>query len=104
MISQNHQFIKSIFQSLLKISDEAIVVTDLQANILMANRQDALMHGYDSEEELIGKNAFDFIVPEDRERALQNMKKIFEKGELKKLQYKKRRITFPRRTDRFSDQ
>ncbi|HLD29010.1 MAG TPA: PAS domain S-box protein, partial [bacterium] len=88
MISQNHQFIRSLFQALLKISDEAIVVTDLQANIVIANMKDALLHGYASGEDIVGKNAFDLIAPEDRERALENMRETLEKGEMKKLRYR----------------
>jgi len=77
------------YRTLVETSPDAITLTDLNTNLIMANRQAALLHGFDSVEEMLstGLSAFDFIAPEDRERAIQNAQKTFETGTLRDIGY-----------------
>ncbi|MBI1927166.1 PAS domain S-box protein [Candidatus Poribacteria bacterium] len=78
---------EALYRSLIETSPDAIIVTDLDANILMANLQTIALYGCESAEEIIGKNAFDFIAPEDHPRAMNNMKKVFEGGSVRNIEY-----------------
>jgi PAS domain S-box-containing protein/diguanylate cyclase (GGDEF)-like protein len=77
------------YRSLVETSPDAITLTDLSTNLIMANRQAALLHGFDSVEEILstGMSAFDFIAPEDRERAIQNAQKTLEMGTVRDAEY-----------------
>jgi diguanylate cyclase (GGDEF)-like protein/PAS domain S-box-containing protein len=77
------------YRTLVETSPDAITLTDLSTNLIMLNRQAALLHGFDSVEEILstGVSAFDFIAPEDRERAIQNAQKTLETGTLRDVGY-----------------
>ena len=70
---------KTTFES----SVDAILVTDLSGKIILANSA-VRFHGY-SPEELIGKNAFDFILPEYAEIARRSVAE----GQKKGINYKR---------------
>jgi PAS domain S-box-containing protein len=57
------------YRTLIETSPDGIMVLDLQANIVMANRRLAELYGCESPEELIGQSAFQYIAPEEYERA-----------------------------------
>ena len=59
----------------LQSVSEGITVTDLEGKVKQVNDFVVKMHGYESADELIGRNAFQFIAPEDRDRAMKNMEK-----------------------------
>jgi len=63
---------EELYRTLVQISPDAITLTDPDGRILFCNRQAAVLNGCDSPEELVGKNSFDFIAPEDRPRAMDN--------------------------------
>ena len=77
------------YRSLVETSPDAIILTDLGTRIIMANRQTALLFGFESVAEMLstGKSAFDFIAPEDRERANRNAQKTLELGTLRDVEY-----------------
>jgi PAS domain S-box-containing protein len=60
------------------LSPVAITVTDLAGNLLLVNRQAALMHGFDSVDQALEAelNAFELIAEEDRPKALDNARKV----------------------------
>lgn len=68
------------YRGLVEASSDAIVRFDVSGKILMVNRQCARMCGYNSPEEFPGRNIFEFIVPEDHERAARNLKKLLDAG------------------------
>jgi len=80
-----------LYQKLIKASPEAVVATDLQGNIVEASERALEMHGVKRIEQLIGVNAFDLIVPEEREKAAQNMAKTMREDFSGNLEYKMRR-------------
>jgi PAS domain S-box-containing protein len=57
------------YRSLIETSPDAIVLTDLESHVLFSNDQAARILGLPNKSALIGKNALDFIAPEDREEA-----------------------------------
>jgi len=73
--------------SAVKMSTDSIVIGDLDAKIIAVNEAVLKMYGTDDKMDLIGRNSFDLIVPEEREKALAGMKEVLEKGYHKGLEY-----------------
>lgn len=82
-LKRSEEKLKSIFSA----SPDAITATDLNGNIIECNERTMKMHNYCSKEELIGKSALELIAEEDRQKALQNLKKTFEHGNLATTEY-----------------
>jgi PAS domain S-box-containing protein len=70
----------------VKMSTDGIMITDLNGKLLDANEATLKRYGADNKKDLIGKNAIDFVVPEDREKVLVGVKEAFEKGYCKRLE------------------
>ncbi|MFW9993541.1 MAG: PAS domain S-box protein [Candidatus Odinarchaeota archaeon] len=75
------------YRKLVELSPDAITLTDLDTNIIMVNKQNVEILGYNSAEELIGRNALDLFIPEDRERAVAFARKTIEQESQKNLEY-----------------
>ncbi len=75
------------YRTLINTTPEAVTVTDLDGRITYVSQQTLKLHGYDDPDELLGKSAFDMIDPRDHERALGNLKKTFENGVTRNLEY-----------------
>ena len=71
----------------VKMSTDSIVISDIEARIIDVNEATMKMYGTDNKKDLVGKNSFDLIAPEDREKALEGTKKVLEKGYLKDQEY-----------------
>jgi PAS domain S-box-containing protein len=69
------------------MSTDSIVISDLDAKIIDVNEATLKMYGTDDKGDLIGKNSFDLIAPEDREKALAGTKETLEKGYLESREY-----------------
>jgi PAS domain S-box-containing protein len=78
---------EEVYRTLVETSPDSITLTDLQGIILKANQGALAIHGFKSEEELIGKNSFDLIAPSDKQRAAENMKKTLETGSSGTIEY-----------------
>ena len=76
------------YRRLIETSPDGIIFTDLKGRILMVNNQTLLIHGCENAKELMGKNAFEFIAPEDRNRAVTNAQKVLDEGKIENIQYK----------------
>ena len=68
-------------------SPDAITVTDLNGNIVECNQATVALHGYESKEELIGKNSLELIAKKDHKRAIEGLKETLEHGSTKNLEY-----------------
>jgi PAS domain S-box-containing protein len=64
----------------VKMSRDGIVISNLDGNIVEVNDAILKMYGSYDREELLGKNSFDLIAPEEREKAVAGMKKTREQG------------------------
>ena len=62
---------------------------DLDGRILMANRQAVALAGFGSAEELHSALAtgYDFLVPEERQRAMDNTRKLIQNGVIRDIEY-----------------
>ena len=78
---------EELYRILVMTSPEAVTVTDLEGRITHVSDRTLIIHGAESAEEMIGKSAFEFIAPEDRERALNNLEKTLKEGAVKNLEY-----------------
>ena len=74
-------------EAILESSPEAITVTDLNGNIIEFNQATVALHGYESKEELIGKNSLELIAKQDHKRAIEGLKETLEHGSTKNLEY-----------------
>jgi PAS domain S-box-containing protein len=76
------------YRTLVETSPDAIMLTDLNLNVLTVNRQLLQLFGFERAEEVIGHSALDFIVPEERESLLESAQKLLETGSLRNIEYK----------------
>jgi PAS domain S-box-containing protein len=68
------------YRSLVKTNPDSIIKTDIEGNVVYVSPQTLHLHGYTSEEELIGKHALEFFAPHERERITENMRKTLKTG------------------------
>ncbi len=71
----------------MKMSTDSIVISNIDGKIIDVNETTLKMYGTNDKRDLIGKNSFDLIAPEERERALAGTKEVLEKGYLKSREY-----------------
>ena len=76
-----------MLRNVFAASPNAIIITDLNGNIVDCNQATVDLHGYQSREGLIGKNVLEFVAKKDHKRAIENLKKTFEQGSAKNLEY-----------------
>jgi PAS domain S-box-containing protein len=68
------------YRTIIETSPNGILVYDLDGSIKMGNIQAAAMLGYKTPAELIGKNIFDYVTPNDLEKSKTQLKKTIAKG------------------------
>ncbi len=66
------------YQSILHACPDNITITDLEGRVLMASPVGLTMFGYSRQEQVLGRLFTDFIVPEDRDRALADIALLFQ--------------------------
>jgi PAS domain S-box-containing protein len=76
-----------LYRSVVETSPDAIMVTDLNGTVLMCNQQAAIHYGAELPEGLVGLSGFDFIAPEDRDRAAENARRTLETGGVRNIEY-----------------
>jgi PAS domain S-box-containing protein len=74
-------------RSLFEASPDAIILSDLNTNIIMVNHRAVRLLGYSNAEEVIGRNSLEFIAPEDRQRAAQNALRTLQTGAIQSVEY-----------------
>ena len=67
---------------------EGITLTDLQGKIIDINPARVHMHGYQSKEELIGKNTMDLVAETDRPKMREVMKRVMKEGAGSGIEYR----------------
>jgi PAS domain S-box-containing protein len=76
------------YRNLVEISPDVIALTDLQGKVVYTTPRALEYHQFDSIEEIIGVSTFDLIAPEDRQRAIENARRVFEQGSVHNIEYK----------------
>ncbi|PKL10018.1 MAG: hypothetical protein CVV51_00795 [Spirochaetae bacterium HGW-Spirochaetae-7] len=61
------------YRTIIEASPDSITVTDMQGRIVLFSHKALPMFGYDEEEDPFGRPVTDFMVPDDRERAVANI-------------------------------
>jgi PAS domain S-box-containing protein len=82
-LKESEEKLRSIFAA----SPDAITATDLEGKIIECNEQAVKIHGYSAKKELIGKSALTLISNRDHQKAIENMKKTFDQGSIKNVEY-----------------
>ncbi|MBI2059971.1 MAG: PAS domain S-box protein [Nitrospirae bacterium] len=72
----------------LEMTADSVVVSDITGTIVYANKATAAMWGAGNASELIGRNSFDLIAPEDIESALAGMQETLKRGILLNRTYR----------------
>jgi PAS domain S-box-containing protein len=76
------------YRSLVEVSPDAVMLMDLEGKVGLCNRRAAALHGYESGEELLGRNFFDLVAEDDRERAMANAIRIVREGGVRDVEYR----------------
>ncbi|MBD3289151.1 PAS domain S-box protein [candidate division KSB1 bacterium] len=75
------------YRTLVRTTPDAITMTNLQGIITFASPKAVKLYGYKTHQELLGRNALEFIEPPEHARALKNMQRTLREGEIKKTEY-----------------
>jgi PAS domain S-box-containing protein len=78
---------ENLYLTLVKTDPDAVTVSDLDGNITFVSERTLELHGCTFPHQLLGKPAFDFIAPEDRQRAAKNMQKTLTGDPLRNIEY-----------------
>ncbi|MBK8780548.1 MAG: GGDEF domain-containing protein [Anaerolineales bacterium] len=87
-----------IYYAVMDTSPDSVAVTDLLGNYIFANKQTAVLHGYDSTDEFIGKSAFSFFPLSEVPKATKYMGQTRADGVIKNIEFNLQRkdgSTFP---------
>lgn len=74
-------------QLILELVTDGITITDYNGVVIEVNQQAVEIYGFGSKNEMLGKNAFQFIAPYDRERAILNIRQAAEEGAVRSARY-----------------
>jgi PAS domain S-box-containing protein len=74
------------YRTIIETSPNGILVLDLEGIIKLGNIQAATMLGYTGNDELVGKNFFDYVTPTDLQSSREHLKRTLEKGFTKYLE------------------
>ncbi|MGC8874418.1 MAG: PAS domain S-box protein, partial [Chloroflexia bacterium] len=75
------------YRTLVETSPDAIVLTDLEGRVLMANQRAASLYGVSCPEELVGNDGFELLAPHEREWMEAAVRRVFERGTVQELEY-----------------
>lgn len=78
---------EELHRALVNISPDAITMTDLEANVTFVSPRTLALHGFEKEEEILGKSALQFIAPEDHEKAIQGLSRTLEQGYVRNAEF-----------------
>lgn len=87
-----------IYHAVMDTSPDSVAVADLLGNYIFANKQTAVLHGYESPEEFIGKSAFSFFPLSEVTKAAKYMGQTRKDGIIRNIEFNLQRkdgSTFP---------
>ncbi|MBI4596028.1 MAG: PAS domain S-box protein [Candidatus Tectomicrobia bacterium] len=79
--------IQARYQSLVDISPDSIILTDLEGRILFSNHRAAALHGYESSQKMERLSIFDLIAVEDHKMVLEEARKTLETDNVRSCEY-----------------
>ena len=78
---------EELHRSILNASPDAIIVVEMDGRIRIASPATMILYGCKSPDQLIGRNMYEFLLPEEMDRALSNSMLMFN-GYMGTLEYK----------------
>lgn len=87
ILRQSEGKMKGIFDAVL----DGIIVTDIKGNILQVNDSLLKIYGYETKEEILGQNVFNFSTRGTHNTAIQIRKHALNKGYIKEIEYPSKR-------------
>lgn len=88
MLNEKSSYLsETVYRAILETSPDSFSLTDLTGHFLFCNQQTAIMHGYDSPDELIGKSAFTLFPLREIIRAVKYMKLTRQGGIIKNIEF-----------------
>jgi PAS domain S-box-containing protein len=82
---------EELYRLLVEISPDAIFLTDLDANVMVANQQGLSLFGYRTQEEILGENFFDHVAEEELDRARRSYLERPVGGVLRNVEFRMKR-------------
>jgi PAS domain S-box-containing protein len=82
-LRKSEEKIRKMFESVT----DGISVVDLNSVITEVNQRTLEMHGLGSKDELVGKNAFELVAPQDRKKIAVNMGQAIKEGTISGIEY-----------------
>jgi PAS domain S-box-containing protein len=74
-------------RAILASSPDAIMVNDMKGTVVDCNEAALRLGGYSSKEDVVGRNALEFVSEKDRIASLESLKKISELGTMRNVEY-----------------
>ena len=78
---------QELYEMLVLASPDGITRTDLEGKVTYASHRTAELHGYDSNEDMVGMTALDLIAPEYHEEAMKNLQLTITQGITSEVEY-----------------
>jgi PAS domain S-box-containing protein len=78
---------EEMYRSLVETSPDAIIVSDLESVVRMANQRAAVVLGFEDATGLVGLSAFDLVAPEDRDAMRAAARQVLTEGGLRGVEY-----------------
>jgi two-component system sensor kinase FixL len=79
------------YRALVESSPDAVTEADLTGRITYASPRTAALHGFETGEAMVGRNAFEFIAEEHQERAAEGTQRTVQEGVSGPIEYTIRR-------------
>jgi PAS domain S-box-containing protein len=81
------EWASALYRSIVDTSPDAITVIGLNGNVVLCNHQAAVLHGFERAEEMTGQSAWQFVAPEDLERATADFQRTVKAGSIRNVEY-----------------
>ncbi len=75
------------FRTMVDASPDPIGLFNAEGNVLMMNPVAVELFGYENGEAMVGKNALEFFLPDDREKAVELIQKVFVTGMIRSVEF-----------------
>jgi diguanylate cyclase (GGDEF)-like protein/PAS domain S-box-containing protein len=96
--AEGGQISSLIYHAIADTSPDSVAATDLLGNYIFANKQTAVLHGYNTTEEFIGKSALSLVALGDVTKAMKSMNITLADGVARNIEFdllRKDGSTFP---------
>lgn len=90
VLQQSHNFLQESEEKLQLTFDaiaDGVTVSDLNGDVVQVNEAAIRMYGYNSKADIVGRSTFDFIIENDRPRAIGNLKRTLNDSYTKDIGY-----------------